>query len=185
MSCPLFLIAASCLTASHPVSCAHRPAPLALLLTPTDSRGWWLVDAAGTSTSSSSSNHKASDPLPPPSKGAPRCSLARAPPSSIAAAPGRCVATPCPPRAVYNRNYCEVRWATEGIAALRDQKCRILADISPERIITIHPVPYGVCPLGGTRKMTVVCEGGCSCAGWGAMVRRLCTTRVRRNTRLA
>ena len=63
MSCPLFLIAASCLTASHPVSCAHRPAPLALLLTPTDSRGWWLVDAAGTSTSTSSSNHKASDPL--------------------------------------------------------------------------------------------------------------------------
>jgi hypothetical protein len=47
--------------------CIRTPAPLALLLTPTDSRGWWLVDAAGTSTSTSSSNRKASDPLPPPS----------------------------------------------------------------------------------------------------------------------
>jgi hypothetical protein len=28
---------------------------------------------------------------------------------------------------------------------------------------------YGVRPLGGTRHVTVACEGGCSCAGWGAV----------------
>jgi hypothetical protein len=28
------------------------------------------------------------------------------------------------------------------------------------------PEPFGVRPLGGTRHMTFVCEGRCSCAGW-------------------
>jgi hypothetical protein len=41
-----------------------------------------------------------------------------------------------------------------------------------------HPKPCGVCPLGKTRGRPVFCEGGCSCAGWGAMVRRYVTASI-------
>jgi hypothetical protein len=44
-----------------------------------------------------------------------------------------------------------------------------LEAIAPPRAL------YGVRPLGGTRHRMIVCEGWCSCAGWGGMVRRLRT----------
>jgi hypothetical protein len=34
----------------------------------------------------------------------------------------------------------------------------------------LRPEPCGVRPLGGTRGRTFGWEGGCSCAGWGAML---------------
>jgi hypothetical protein len=36
-----------------------------------------------------------------------------------------------------------------------------------------HPETCGVRPLSGARHRTVGCEGACSCAGWGGMVRRI------------
>jgi hypothetical protein len=36
-----------------------------------------------------------------------------------------------------------------------------------------RPEPCGVRPLGGTRDRTFGWEGGCSCAGWGSLVRQL------------
>jgi hypothetical protein len=41
--------------------------------------------------------------------------------------------------------------------------------VAPSR----RPEPCGVRPLGETRRVTVACEGECSCVGWGAMVRQL------------
>jgi hypothetical protein len=54
---------------------------------------------------------------------------------------------------------------------------------------TIAPLePCGVCPLGGTRQMTVACEGrgvlvrGLGCYGETAASRMLHPNRLRRNT---
>jgi hypothetical protein len=66
------------------------------------------------------------------------------------------------------RSYFEVRRAAEGVEVVKQTSCTCnrIEDLS-SKTRCCAPVPCGVRPLGGARPRTVVCDGRCSCAGWG------------------